>query len=65
MVGQTRIHIDTVMDLGNFMELEVVLQPEQTIAEGEQIARLLQVKLEVKDEDLLDCAYMDMLEKKQ
>lgn len=65
MLGQTRVHIDTVTDLGHFMELEVVLQPEQTVAEGEQIARLLQVKLEVKDEDLIDCAYMDMLEKKQ
>lgn len=65
MVGQTRIHIDTVADLGHFMELEVVLQPEQNLAEGEVIAQLLQEKLKVKDEDLIDCAYMDMLEKKQ
>lgn len=65
MVGQTRIHIDTVTDLGHFMELEVVLQPEQTIAEGQHIAQLLQVKLEVKDEDLINCAYMDLLEMKQ
>lgn len=24
MVGQTRVHVDTVEDLGNFMELEVI-----------------------------------------
>ncbi|XP_026744000.1 uncharacterized protein LOC113505476 [Trichoplusia ni] len=64
LVDQTRIHIDTVQDLGQFMELEVVLRPEQTLEEGQAIARDLQIKLEVKDEDLIDCAYVDLLEKK-
>lgn len=64
MVDQTRIHIDAVEDLGNFMELEVVLQAEQTLEEGQTIARDLQNKLGVKDEDLIDCAYVDLLDKK-
>lgn len=64
MVGQTRVHIDTVQDLGQFMELEVVLRPEQTVEEGQDIAKTLQAKLGVNDEDLIECAYVDLLEKK-
>lgn len=61
MVGQTRIHIDTVKDLGHFMELEVVLAPEQTVEDGQKIASELQKKLGVQNEDLIDNAYVDML----
>ncbi|CAH0730183.1 unnamed protein product, partial [Brenthis ino] len=64
MVGQTRVHIDAVQDLGNFMELEVVLHPEQSLEEGQAIAKDLQIKLGVKDEDLIECAYVDLLDKK-
>ncbi|XP_063837079.1 uncharacterized protein LOC135086211 [Ostrinia nubilalis] len=64
MVDQTRVHIDSVQDLGDFMELEVVLRPEQTVEEGQVIAKDLQTKLGVKNEDLIDCAYVDLLEKK-
>ncbi|CAH2079257.1 unnamed protein product, partial [Iphiclides podalirius] len=64
LVGQTRVHIDTVQGLGSFMELEVVLDNKQTLEEGQKIARDLQSKLGVRDEDLLDCAYMDLLETK-
>ncbi|XP_041989208.1 uncharacterized protein LOC121740536 [Aricia agestis] len=64
MVGQTRIHIDTVEDLGHFMELEVVLRPEQSLEEGTNIAKELQMKLGVKDEDLINCAYVDLLNRK-
>ncbi|KAG6459156.1 uncharacterized protein LOC115449327 [Manduca sexta] len=61
MVDQTRIHIDTVEGLGNYMELETVLRPEQTVEEGQAIARDLQNKLGVKDEHLIHCAYIDLL----
>ncbi|KAJ8705686.1 hypothetical protein PYW08_012732 [Mythimna loreyi] len=64
MVAQTRIHIDTVEDLGHYMELEVVLRDDQTLEEGQAIARDLQNKLGVKDEDLIECAYVDLLDKK-
>lgn len=63
MVGQTRIHIDTVQGLGHFMELEVVLLPDQSVEEGQIIARDLQEKLGVMDSDLIDCAYVDLLDK--
>ncbi|KAF9812355.1 hypothetical protein SFRURICE_005466 [Spodoptera frugiperda] len=58
MVGQTRVHIDTVEDLGHFMELEVVLRPEQTLEDGQAIAQDLRTKLGVKEDDLIDCAYL-------
>jgi len=62
MYGQTRIHVDEVVGLGSFMELEVVLRDEQSIDEGTEIANDLMQKLNVHE--LLTSAYMDMLEKK-
>jgi len=62
MVGQTRIHLDTVKGLeGYFMELEVVLTQEQTEEEGQAIATDLMQKLGIRKEDLLEGAYMDLL----
>ena len=63
MVGQTRIHLDDVAGLGKFMELEVVLQPDQTDEEGQAIAEELMKKLGVLEGDLIDSAYMDLMEK--
>jgi predicted adenylyl cyclase CyaB len=62
MVGQTRVHLDDVKGLGQFMELEVVLQPGQTDQEGQNIAERLLADLGVDPADLMDTAYMDLLE---
>lgn len=62
MLGQTRIHLDDVSGLGNFIELEVVLQPGQTDAEGQAIAMDLMHQLGIREADLIETAYMDMLE---
>jgi len=62
LAGETRIHLDDVEGLGQFMELEVVLRPDQTDAEGQAIAADLMSKLGVAETDLLDGAYMDLLE---
>jgi predicted adenylyl cyclase CyaB len=62
LVGQTRIHLDNVEGLGQFVELEVVLQEGQSEAEGQAIAESLMASLGVEKNDLLAGAYMDLLE---
>jgi len=59
--GQTRIHLDRVDGLGDFLELEVVLHEGETIADGEAIARALMVRLGVDATDLVPVAYVDLL----
>ena len=63
MVGQTRIHLDDVLGLGKFMELEVVLRPDQTDEQGQAIAEDLMRKLGIQEADLIEGAYMDLMEK--
>lgn len=59
--GQTRIHLDEVADLGSFVELEVVLTPGQNAAGGKATARQLMAALHIRDADLIDCTYLDLL----
>ncbi len=61
LVGQTRIHLDKVERLGNFMELEVVLQTGQSESEGVAIANQLIEQLHIQPEDLIATAYFDLL----
>ncbi|CAI5443787.1 unnamed protein product [Caenorhabditis angaria] len=60
---QTRIHIDQVEGLGDFMELEVCLKPEESLEDGQKIAEKLRADLGVAEDDLLTDAYMDMLKR--
>ena len=62
MVGQTRVHCDTVEGLGDFMELEVVLQDGQSVEHGQNIADDLMSKLGIDQTKLITCAYMDLLD---
>jgi predicted adenylyl cyclase CyaB len=62
LVGQTRVHLDDVEGLGQFMELEVVLGERQSDAEGQAIAENLMTRLGVEKSDLREGAYMDLLE---
>lgn len=61
LVGQTRIHFDDVEDLGKFIELEVMLQPEQNRTEGVRIANDLMSNLGIEKTSLVDKAYIDLL----
>ena len=62
LIGQTRVHLDEVEGLGQFMELEVVLRDGQTDSEGQAIAEGLLTNLGVERGDLLESAYIDLLE---
>jgi len=65
LVGQTRIHLDDVEGLGQFMELEVVMQEGQSDADGQVVAERLMTDLGVERADLLEDAYMDIIERSQ
>jgi adenylate cyclase len=60
-VGNTRIHLDDVQGLGDFMELEVVLSENQSLDEGIAIARRIMQQLAISQDDLVDKAYVDLL----
>ena len=61
LVGQTRIHIDQVEGLGDFLELEVVLKPNQSEDEGKDIANGLLREFGIGQRDLIAGAYIDLL----
>ncbi len=60
---QTRIHLDDVEELGKFIELEVVLNDNQSVQDGEDIAFELMEKFNILKSELIDVAYIDLLEK--
>ena len=62
LAGRTRIHLDRVENLGDFIELEVVLDESESEDSGRQEADSLMYRLEIHPEDLIDCAYVDMLD---
>ena len=65
MIGPTRIHLDQVADLGSFLELEVVLQPEQTLEQGQEVANMLMAELGIGADHLVSHAYIDLLEARE
>lgn len=61
MAGRTRIHLDRVEGLGDFLELEVVLRDGESAEAGMQEARTLMAGLGVAPAQLLSGAYLDLL----
>jgi adenylate cyclase len=59
--GQTRIHLDRVENLGDFIELEVVLRDDQSAEYGEAIARRMMAELGIAPQQLVEGAYIDLL----
>ncbi len=62
--GITRIHLDKVEGLGDFIELEAVLSDTVSAADGEFQVRSLMKQLEIQESDLINCAYLDLLMKR-
>ncbi|XP_077035446.1 uncharacterized protein LOC143694181 isoform X1 [Agelaius phoeniceus] len=61
LLGQTRLHLDRVQGLGDFLELEVVLRPEQSEEDGQRLARELLQEFGIGEQDLISGAYLDLL----
>ena len=61
LAGATRIHIDRVQDVGDCMELEVVLADGQSDAQGQRIAEDLMRALGLADAPRIAGAYLDLL----
>jgi len=60
LVGRTRVHLDTVEGLGEFMELEVTLAEADSVAEGEAEAADLMARLGIEQSQLVEGAYVDL-----
>ena len=65
MVGQTRVHLDTVDGLGIYMELEVIVKANQSKEEGVAIAEALMAELKIEKAWLESEAYIDIIEAMQ
>ena len=64
-VGQTRVHLDRVEGLGDFLELEVVMREGQPDAEGRAIAEGLMDALGLQAAERVPGAYVDLLRRQQ
>ena len=60
-VGRTRVHLDRVEGLGDFMELEVVLRDGESADDGVAVAHDLLRRLRVDASQLVSGAYVDLL----
>lgn len=61
LAGKTRIHLDAVANLGDFLELEVVLEEHESPDDGARVARQVMTQLGVEPSQLIEGAYLDML----
>jgi adenylate cyclase class IV len=61
LVGRTRVHLDRVRGLGDFLELEVVLREDEPPATGMLEARELMERFGVQPRHLIPDAYVDLI----
>jgi adenylate cyclase class IV len=62
LVGRTRVHLDIVEQLGDFLELEVVLEKSEPPESGIHETRQLMHRLGIQRAQLVEGAYIDLLE---
>ena len=61
LAGRTRIHLDRVDGLGDFVELEVVLGDDEPVEAGVREAHALMERLGIEPGQLVEGAYVDLL----
>jgi len=59
--GRTRIHLDSVEGLGDYLELEVMMADGEASEAGEQEAYEIMARLGVQKSQLVGAAYVDLL----
>ena len=62
LAGRTRIHLDRVENLGDFLELEVVMADGEATEIGVNVANDLLARLGIARSQLIEGAYVDLLE---
>ena len=62
-IGRTRVHLDRVEGLGEFLELEVVLDEDEDAEVGVAEANRLMALLGVTNAQLVDRAYVDLMQR--
>lgn len=60
-IGRTRVHLDRVEQLGDFLELEVVLRADESHEQGIAEAHSLLNKLGILPSQMVEGAYLDLL----
>jgi adenylate cyclase class IV len=61
MAGRSRLHLDRVDGLGDFLEIEVVLRDGECAGDGVAIAHALMRRLQIDADALESGAYVDLL----
>src|SRR5690349_13044911 len=61
LAGRTRLHLDRVAQLGAFLEIEVVLQHDESVESGIAEANDLMKRLGVESSQLVEAAYIDLM----
>jgi len=61
--GKHRIHFDNVKGLGEFVEIEIVMDENQPKEEGVKILTDLMNKIGLQETEYVDVAYIDLLKK--
>jgi adenylate cyclase class IV len=62
LAGRTRIHLDRVEGLGDFLELEVVMADGEPAQAGVEVAHGLLARLGIAPGQLVERAYVDLLD---
>jgi len=61
LVGRARVHLDDVSNLGQFLELEVVLVEGESADSGVAEANRLMARLGIEQAQLISGAYLDLM----
>ncbi len=62
LVGRTRIHLDRIEGLGDFIELEVVMEQDEDLKNGQATALEIMRQLNIFPEQLVEGSYIDLLQ---